>query len=227
MHTICISGSNTKLMGSNSASTKICRIIKNIINNQVGNSESVEILPLLDYDLKPCGLCGNCRNDLKCTAGDEFNRLFESIVMSDIMFFVIPHYSPIPSKIIILFEKINEVLYSSYLNDNNFKNPLDGKTAGIIGHGGMSESKKVLDYYHNALVTPVASTLKSFSINVTAFDDTYTNGIVFGLKNNNCFVENKNSIFPDIMHDWDQIKKRIEPFVLKVLKEAKDKYNRA
>ena len=213
----CISASNTKLIGEDSASTKVCKLISDIIHEDYSMEIDVNIIPLMDYDIIPCNLCGKCFKNMSCVYDEAFNRFFSLLLKSDAIFFVVPHYSPIPSKLIITFEKINEIVYAGWLNDSEFKFPLNKIPVGIIGHGGMAENDEVLNYYHEHLVTPVARTLKSLSFNVIGANDQFSNGAVFGLKDDTCLRKAENSIFPEIIHDWMSIKSRIKPLVNNII----------
>jgi multimeric flavodoxin WrbA len=216
MKILCISAANTVFMGGNSASIKVCNLIKKIVEEEQIQA-STEIVSLVNYDLKFCRLCGDCCKDSKCKYDAAFNELFSKINDADVFFFVVPHYSPIPSKLLALFEKINEIIYASWSKDNDYTASFLNKPVGIIGHGGMPENEKILKYYHNNLITPVSNTLKSLSFRVIGLNEEYINGIAFGLENENCLVDSKDSVFPDILHNWDRIEERIKPLIKKVV----------
>lgn len=213
----CLSASNTKSKGKDSASTKVCEIIRDIIIEEYDKDIDVNVVPLMDYDIKSCNLCGKCSKDMNCVCDNDFNKLFKELSKSDKLFLVVPHYSPIPSKLIVMFEKINEILYGGWIKDKNFKSPLSKKLVGIIGHGGMPESEDVLNYYHKNLVTPISQTLESLSLKTVGLNEKYPKGVVFGLKDDTCIKEAKNEVFPQIIHDWQVIKDRIKPLVLNVM----------
>ena len=218
MNILCISAANTVLMGENSASIQVCNLIKKIVGEEQIQA-SVDIVSLVNYELKFCKLCGDCYTDSTCKFDVAFNELFSRINNADVFFFVVPHYSPIPSKLLALFEKINEIVYASWIKDNNYTAAFTGKPVGIIGHGGMPENEKILTYYHDNLITPVSNTLKSLSFRVIGLNEEYTNGIAFGLENEKSLHDSKDSVFPDIVHNWDLIEERIKPFIKKVVME--------
>jgi len=197
-----------------SASTKVCNLIEELIDS---DKFDITILPLVNYDLKACHLCGDCSLSQRCSYDKNFNKIYEKIIESDYIFFVVPHYSPIPSKLLIVFEKINEILYSAYLKNSEFLSPNKETRVGVIGHGGMVENEKTLKYYHDQLVTPISNVLRSLSFNVIGVNDDFPNGSVFGLNNGNCLVMNDEKVFPDIIQDYDMIKTRIEPLIYNVL----------
>ncbi|QVK21357.1 flavodoxin family protein [Mycoplasmatota bacterium] len=217
MKVLCISASNTKSKGKNSASTKVCEIIKRIIFKEYNKNVEVNVIPLMEYDVQSCALCGKCSDDMKCVSDSDFNKVFSELTKSDRIFIVVPHYSPIPSKLIILFEKMNEILYGGWIKDKNFTSPLSKKTVGIIGHGGMPESEDVLNYYHQHLVTPISRTLESLSLKTIGLNEKFSKGVVFGLRDDTCIKETRDELFPQIIHDWPFIEERIKPLVLNVM----------
>lgn len=219
MRFACISASNTQSRGNKSISLKVCHEIKEIILNEIKEEVSIDMIPLSDYDIKPCNLCGACYKAGNCLYDEDFNKILK--VLEDVqgVFIVVPHYSPIPAKLIMIFEKLNEITYASFINNPNYQSPFCTKVVGIIGHGGMVENKDILKYYHDHLVTPVANTLKALSFNIVKLDDDFPNGVTFGLKDDTSLKKVDNSIFPDIIQDWEMIEKRIRPLVINVLKE--------
>lgn len=206
-------------MGDKSTSITTCNMIKTIIQRDYSLEISINILPLVNFDMKPCILCGNCHRDNQCKFDEAFNKLLNQLLESDAIFLVVPHYSPIPSKLIILFEKLNEIIYSSWLNDPEYVFPLSGKPVGIIGHGGMAESDEVLKYYHDNLISPVANTLKSLSLKIVGHSEQFSKGAPFGLKDENCLKKTEKILFPEIVQDWTLIESRIKPLVDNLLKE--------
>ena len=50
-------------------------------------------------------------------------------------------------------------------------------------------------------------------------DHDFTNGVCFGLKDDNCIKKVPDSIFPQIIQDWPGIEERLSPFVKKGLTE--------
>lgn len=218
MKIICISASNTKLIGDKSTSTRVCNLIKETIMDS-RKDISVDVVPLMDYDIKPCILCGACYKNGSCTQDEGFNRLLSKLEECQGIFLVVPHYSPIPSKLIMIFEKINEILYAGWINNPEYQSPINNKPVGIIGHGGMAENENTLKHYHDHLVTPIANTLKSLSYNVIKLNESFPNGAVFGLKDDSCIKKIEHSIFPEIIQDWPAIEERIKPLIANLMKE--------
>ncbi len=219
MKIACISASNNKLAEEKSISIRVCSIIKDIILKETKENAEVDIIALKDYDIKPCILCGACYSNGLCIYDEEFNKIIKVLETVQGMFLVVPHYSPIPSKLLILFEKVNEITYAGWINNPSYQSPFCNMRVGIIGHGGMVENEANIRYYHDNLVTPVANTLKALSFNIVQPNDDYANGVSFGLKDDSCLRKSENSIFPDIIQDWEMIEERIKPLIIKGIKE--------
>lgn len=220
MRIACISASNTRLAEGKSTSINVCNKIKEIIHNEVKEEIAVDIIPLRDYNLKPCVLCGSCYKNGYCIYDEDFNHLLKILEDVQGIFIIVPHYSPIPAKLLMIFEKINEITYSGWINDPKYQSKLCNKPVGIIGHGGMVENEDNLKYYYEHLVTTIANTLISLSFHIIKLNDNYPNGVCFGLKEDTCLRKAENSIFPDIIQDWPMIEERIKPLVINVIKAA-------
>lgn len=219
MKIACISASNSKSAEGKSTSIMVCNMIKDMILKETKEDIDVEIIALKDFNIKPCNLCGACYKNGLCIYDGEFNKLLKALETVQGMFLVVPHYSPIPSKLLMIFEKINEIIYAGWINDPGYQSPFNNIPVGIIGHGGMVDNETNIKYYHNNLVTPIANTLKSFSFQIVQPNDEYPNGVSFGLKDDTCLKKSENSIFPDIIQDPVMIEERIKPLIIKGIRE--------
>lgn len=213
----CISTSNTKKLGENSTSTKVCNIVGDIIKREYKEEIEVRTIALMDYDFKSCVLCGECADSNSCIYDEDFNKIFSEMGKSDAIFLVVPHYSTIPSKLTMMFEKINEIVYAGCVKDENYMPPIAEKVVGIIGHGGMPENEKVLKYYHENLITPVAKSLQSLSFKTVEADEEFKFGIPFGLIGDNCYEKVEGEVYPKINHNFEHIESRIKPLVKNVV----------
>lgn len=54
-------------------------------------------------------------------------------------------------------------------------------------------------------------------------DEKFKNGVCFGLKDDTCIQSTTDSVFPDIIQDWNAIEERIYPFVRKAIEEISNK----
>ncbi len=219
MKIACVSASNSKVAEGKSTSIRVCNMIKDIIHKETKEDIEVEVIALKDYNIKSCILCGACYSNGLCLYDEDFNKLMKALETVQGMFLVVPHYSPIPSKLLMILEKVNEITYSGWLNNPNYQSPFHNLRVGIIGHGGMVDNEANNKYYHDHLITPVANTLKALSFLIVQLNNEYQNGVSFGLKDDTCIKKSENSIFPDIIQDWVMIEERIKPLIILGLRE--------
>jgi len=215
MKITCISASNIEPARSHSASTRACEIIRQLIQEKHGKNVDVDILPLIDYEMKPCRMCGSCIDAGICVRDDAFNRIYAAIKESDALFVVCPHYAPFPSKLMILLEKLQEIWYLSWCQDNHYRAAYAGLPLGLVGHGGQSD--QALPYYQKALLDPLAAAFSSVEMKVVGAGDDAPNGVVFGITD---LRQNPGSIFVSIDHDWECIRLKLAPLVDNVMTEV-------
>ena len=211
MKVVCLSASNIEPAKQHSASTRTCELIRDLLANLNPRSE-VEIVTLIDYNLRPCRMCGECLATLRCSQDEAFNQVHDRMQSADAVFLVCPHYAPIPSKVMILLEKLEEMAYLKYCQDNSSHTPVYGKPIGIIAHGGQTE--EALPYYQTALLDPLANAFASVQMRVIGAGEQWPNGATFGIKS---LTMPPGSIFVTIDHDWETIRQRIQPLVENVI----------
>ncbi len=209
MKITCISAANIEVARNNSASVRACELVCDLLHGEHPDAE-VDIVPLIDYDMLPCHMCGKCLEKERCARDEAFNQVFEKMIAADGIFMVVPHYAPLPSKLMILFEKMEEIGFLNWCADSTYRFPLHEKPAGVIGHGGQEPTEAVLAYYKRMLVEPVAAVLSSMSMRVIGAGDDCPNGLAFGIRS---IGKRDDSIFVDIQHDWDEVRRRIAPLV--------------
>jgi multimeric flavodoxin WrbA len=213
MKIACVSASNIEVARKNSASTRVCELIREIITVHAKTAD-VEIIALVNYKLKPCRMCGKCLNTGKCTHDEAFNQVYAKLLEADGIYIVCPHYAPIPSKMMILLEKFEEMAFLQSTNPPERKFGLAHKSVGVIAHGGQKQSEEALGYYKTALLDPLSNALGSVGMKVIGVDEKWPNGVTFGIKS---IDKPEDSIFVTIDHDWADIRERIGPLVYKVL----------
>ena len=218
MKITCISAANVEGARHNSASVHTCELIREQIVDEFPGAE-VEIVPLIDYEMKPCRMCGQCQSTQRCVRDEAFNRVFEKLTGAEGIFVVVPHYAPLPSKMMILFEKMQEIAFLNWVVDQNYSFPLAGKPAGIIGHGGQETSDQVLEYYQKMLVNPVTVALGGCGLNIIGAGEDLPRGVTFGIRS---LQRRPNTAFVDIEHDWADVKARIAPLVHNVAQAVQD-----
>lgn len=214
MKVLCIAASNSRKAVEESVSYKVCRLAEAQIAAVDDSTDYMtESISLKNYELKVCTLCGACAETGLCPEDSAFNTLLEKMAQADRLLFVVPHYSPFPAKLMILFEKINEQSYAGWLKDAHYASPVQGKSFEVIGHGGMTETAEVLAYYQEAIVKPLIRTLKSLGLKQTPQPDGAENSNVFGLLNDDCLQQTVDTFFPSIVLDESRIAARIAPVV--------------
>lgn len=211
----CISASNVIGQGAASASTRVCQLAGDLISRHSGGRVTVEVLSLMGMEMNPCRMCGFCYPKGRCRFDESFNRLFSAMIDSDATLFVVPHYAPIPSKLVMLFEKMEELAFLHYMDNKAEAYPLLGKAAAIIAHGGMIDSEDVVRHYRGALLDPVASVLSSVGMKVAGVNDEWKTGVAFGCKD---LRKVDGQVLPVIEQDWDLIRIRIEPLIIRLVK---------
>ena len=73
MKVLCLSASNIEPARQHSASTCTCEIIRDLIESE--STARIEILHLLDYEMTPCRMCGECTKTGQCMRDDSFNEI--------------------------------------------------------------------------------------------------------------------------------------------------------
>jgi hypothetical protein len=208
----CISASNIEPARANSASTHTCELIRDLLAEQDRDAQ-VTIMPLIDYELHPCRMCGQCFTGGFCTRDEAFNAVYRAMIAADAVFLVCPHYAPLPSKVMILMGKLEEIAFLNYCADQNCRLPLYQKPVGIVAHGGRIEDAGALAYYQTALLEPLAMDLASVQMRVIGAGEESPKGVVFGIKT---IAMRPDSIFVDITQDWEAICLRLAPLVANV-----------
>ena len=209
MKIVCVSAANIEVARHTSASVRACELIKELFLAEQPAAE-VEIIPLIDYEMKPCRMCGKCHPSQRCAMDAAFNQVFEKLIAADGFFFVVPHYAPLPSKLMILLEKMQEIAYLSWCANPDYRFHLSEKPVGVIGHGGQESNPETRVYYKRMLVEPVAMALRALSMRVIGAGEDNWNGVSFGIRS---LTKHPDSIFVEIQHDWADIRQRIAPLV--------------
>jgi multimeric flavodoxin WrbA len=214
MKVLCVSASNIEAARERSTSTRTCELVAHQLQTEFGDWVEVDILRLMDYELNPCRMCGKCFESLHCPYDPAFNEIFERLRAADAAFIVSPHYTPIPSKLVMLFEKLEEMVYLRTGVDPAYRFVLYGKPVGIIAHGGQHDDDgRALAYYKSALLDPIATALSAAQMKVIGAGEDWPYGVAFGVQE---IRLPRGSIFLDILHDWDMVLERISPLVRNV-----------
>lgn len=215
MKAICISASNILISKLESTSYKFCVEIDKILGQK---AIECEIIDLRDFSLSPCVGCGKCFDSRRCCCDTDFNNLYEKIISSEMIFFVVPHYAPIPAKLCMLLEKMEEIAFVHWWKDNTYKAETCGLPAGIISHGGGSDW--ALSSYKAMVNDTVANALDTIQCKVVAYSEEWNTGISIPVLS----VEETESIFPVQKYDWEILRGMIEKYVEKVTEEQRKRH---
>jgi multimeric flavodoxin WrbA len=174
-----------------------------------------ETLQLCDYKLANCIFCGRCADEGRCAYDAGFNAVFQKLCQSDAFILVVPFYSVIPSKVTMLMEKINQLAYTAWIKHPQAQFTLAGKRAAIIAHGGsvLRDNPAATINYTELLLKPLNYSLKSLGLDVVGPGDENALGVVFGIER---FAESEDSIFPDMLHNWEEVEAVISPLVTRI-----------
>ncbi len=213
MHLVCVSASNIRHARDCSTSLRICHLIQQIAAEQK-SSLTVDVIALVDYELKPCIGCGACWSHGVCGTDPVFNELYSRLVRADGVFVVSAHYAPIPAKLCMLLEKIEQLAFLPRFHDGTHRSPLYQRPVGIIGHGGGTED--IIEWYKGPVLDTIANAL-SWPVEMKIIKVGQDNGVVVPVKQVGHLSD---SIFPVQVYDWGDIKRRIEPLVKAVLKSV-------
>lgn len=204
MNAICISASNIAKSYKESTSYKFCEKIKEILSQ---SEIECEILDLREFDLSPCIGCGKCFDSKRCCKDKDFNVIYNKIINSNCVFFVSPHYAPIPAKLSMLLEKMEEITFLHWWKDNSYKSEVYSIPAGIISHGGGSNW--ALSSYKAMVNDTIANALDTIQCKIVPYDDEWNTGISLPIHN----VIEKDDIFPIQTYDWKTIEQKIQDYV--------------
>lgn len=217
MNVVCISASNIKHAGQDSTSIKICKLIESMVKTKINTDVNVEVIPLVNYELKPCIGCGKCFNQEICIHDSVFNEIYNVLIKADALFIISAHYAPIPAKLSMLLEKIEQLVFLKRFNNDKYRSPLFNKPVGIVGHGGGTE--KIIEYYKEPVLDSIWNALSyPVEMDIIKMNDDHDNGVVLPVKN---VRKVENSIFPVQEYDWKDIEERLKPLVNKVLSKIK------
>lgn len=211
MNAICISASNILNSSCQSTSYKFCNIIKNTLEL---NSISCEIIDLREYNLSPCVGCGKCYDSKRCCIDKDFNTIYDKIVKSSCVFFVSPHYAPIPAKLCMLLEKMEEITFLHWWKDNTYRAETYKIPTGIISHGGGSSW--ALSSYKAMVNDTIANALDTIQCRIIPYNDKWNTGISIAVDH----IEEADCVFPVQKYDWDSIEGIIREYVNCVVGET-------
>lgn len=142
----------------------------------------------------------------RCGRDPDFNMLYEKLVAADGVFFVSPHYAPIPAKLCMLLEKMEEITFLHWWKDNAYRSELYGKPAGIVSHGG---SLWALASYRAMVNDTIANALDTIQLKTVAYDEKWATGISLPVAK----AGDDGGIFPAQSYNWEQLTEKLAEYV--------------
>jgi len=219
MRILTIAAANMVHAKKESTSLAACQLIEKIIKTRLaGNDMQIENIRLVDAGLSPCTGCGKCFKMNKCWNDDCFNNIYSRIAQSDALFIVSPHYAPIPAKLCMLLEKMEQISFLNRFHDINYRPIVYKIPIGIIAHGGGGTDVALRSYKEMALDT-IANALGTVMMDVVGLNEEWPTGIAFPVKE---VLRDEDEIFPLQLYDWVDIENRLTPLVLRVIEKAFD-----
>ena len=212
MNVTCISASNIQQSGrANSTSYRICESVVNAVLSH-GMACEHTIIDLREYPLTPCIGCGRCYDTHRCACDDAFNRIYETVMHSDALFIVSPHYAPIPAKLCMVLEKMEQITFLHWGNDGTYKSEVYGIPTGIISHGGGAAW--ALPEYRRMVNDTIANALATIHLRPVPFSEEWKTGIALPVRH---VAYVSGSPFPVQEYDWDDLDRRITAYVAAVM----------
>lgn len=213
MKVLCLSASNMKNKAfDDSTSTKLCKLIIEYFQKE---HYTGEIVDLRTNKIQPCIGCGNCYDTHRCVGDKAFNSIYEKVISSDVFFIVSPHYAPIPAKLCMILEKMEQITFLHWGKDNSYQSEVYGIPTGIISHGGGSDW--ALSSYKAMVNDTIANALDTIQLKLIPYSREWNTGISIPVSS---VVNNKDDIFPKQDYDWDKIKNTIENYISQVIKAS-------
>ena len=217
MRILTICAANMVHAKKESISLEACLIIERIIKTRLaGNDMQMENIRLVEAGLSPCTGCGKCFKMNKCWHDDCFNNIYSRIAQTDALFIVSPHYAPIPAKLCMLLEKMEQISFLNRFHDIGYKPAVYKIPVGIIAHGGGT-TETALRSYREMVLDTIANALRTAMMDVVGLDEEWPTGVAFPVKE---VLRDEDGIFPLQLYDWIDIENRLTPLVLRVAEKA-------
>ena len=212
MKVTCISASNIIGKGAeNGTSYEICRIILDEISKSI-QEVCGKIIELKNLTVQPCIGCGKCFQSHRCFFDDDFNDIYREIISSEVVFFVSPHYAPIPSKLSALLERMEQITFLHWGKDNSYQSEVYGKRTGVISHGGGEAW--ALDSYKKMVNDTIANALDTIQMKLIPLNDEWDTGLSIPVEK---ATFQNGDIFPIQEYDWDFVTSRVKEYTDKLI----------
>jgi len=130
-------------------------------------SAEKSIIDLRSKYITPCTGCGACFKPHRCIHDDDFNNIYNKIVVADLVFIVSPHYAPIPAKLAATLEKMEQITFLHWGKDSAYQSEVYKKPVGIISHGGGGDW--ALNSYKLMVNNTIANALDTIQMEVIPY----------------------------------------------------------
>jgi multimeric flavodoxin WrbA len=123
------------ILGSQKTNGKSLEI-ENII--KANKNHNIDIIKMSEVKIEGCVACEKCGPIGKCvlpeSENDKFEYIFTKMKLTDVILLITPIYSPYPSRLVALMERILSVSFFGNII-GKFDRPLKNKKVGIICYG--------------------------------------------------------------------------------------------
>ena len=172
---LCISASNrTDATGTNSY--RKCKAVLDEAAKYIPDMQG-EIIEMQNRSLNPCTACSGCLDSKRCVIDDAFNKIYEKIILCDVLFIVSPHYAPIPAKLCMLLEKMGQVVSGRSSKDKSYQGETYGIKTAVITHGATAVDEISRKKKKRILNDPIAAALYDTQLKLIPFDKEWDTGI--------------------------------------------------
>ena len=172
---LCISASN-RIDSTETNSYQKCRIVLEEAKKHIPDMQS-EVIELQNHVLSPCINCSKCSSGKCCAIDDDFNHIYEKIINCDVLFIVSPHYAPIPAKLVMLMERMGQIVWFRRSKDKSYQGETYGIKTALITHGTTAVDEEAQKRKKSILNDPIAVGLHASQLTVIPFDDEWNTGI--------------------------------------------------
>ena len=146
----------------NGMNSKIEKMIKGLSLNH-----ELDFIHMANSKIEGCISCHYCGKTGKCvlpeSSADNFQQIFDRLVVADVIFIITPVYAMIPSRLTALFERLTSVLYDSGVM-NTSKNPLLNKKVAIVSYcsNQICDEKELKIIFQKFVMTGYSFTAVNF-----------------------------------------------------------------
>ena len=176
LNLLCISASN-RINAIETNSYLKCKLVLDEAGKYISDMQS-EIIELQKHSLNPCIDCSMCSDSRRCGIEDDFNFIYEKIIACDVLFIVAPHYALIPAKLVMLLERMGQIVSYRRYKDKSYQGETYGIKTAVITHGATAVNEAAQKRKKQNLNDPLASNLYHCSqFNIIPFNDEWDTGI--------------------------------------------------